>query len=82
MKTEIVVFLNCYLGGCIYVGVGDNGQLFEIADEEKDIMEPKVINWIRDEAIFPNSSEFVDVSFNQDGVLEIHINPGTKNHII
>lgn len=78
MKTEIVAFLNSYLGGCIYVGVDDNGQLFEMDDEEKDLMESKVINWIRDEAIFPNCSEFVNVSFNEDGVLEIHINPGTK----
>lgn len=29
MKTEIVAFLNSYLGGCIYVGVDDDGQVFE-----------------------------------------------------
>lgn len=78
MKTEIVAFLNSYLGGCIYVGVDDDGQLFEFTDEVKDLMESKVINWIRDEAIFPNCSEFIEIFFNEDGILEIHIKPGSK----
>lgn len=78
MKTEIVAFLNSYLGGCIYVGVADDGQVFETTEEEKDLMESKVINWIRDEAIFPNCSEYIEISFNDDGVLEVHIEPGRK----
>lgn len=78
MKTEIVAFLNSYLGGCIYVGVDDDGQIFKTTEEEKDLMESKVINWIRDEAIFPNCSEYVGISFNEDGVLEVHIEPGRK----
>lgn len=78
MKTEIVAFLNSYLGGCIYVGVADDGQVFETTEEEKDLMESKVINWIRDEAIFPNCSEYIEMSFNDDGVLEVHIKPGRK----
>ena len=28
MKTEVIAFLNSYLGGTIYVGVNDDGSLY------------------------------------------------------
>lgn len=59
LKTKIVAFQNSYLGGSIYIGVDDDGQVFETTEEERDLMESKIINWIRDEAIFPNCSEYI-----------------------
>lgn len=76
MKTEVIAFLNSYLGGTIYVGVNDDGSLYNYTQEEKDQNESKIINWIRDEAIYPNCSDFVNISYNEDQVLTIKINPG------
>ncbi len=78
MKTEIIAFLNSYLGGTIYVGVEDDGTLSTLTEKEKDENESKVINWIRDEAIYPNCSNFVKVNYNEDGVLVIAIIPGNE----
>ena len=78
MKTEVIAFLNSYLGGTIYVGVNDDGSLYNYTQEEKDQNESKIINWIRDEAIYPNCSDFVNISYNEDQVLTIKINPGNK----
>lgn len=78
MKTEIIAFLNSYLGGTIYVGVNDDGSINELSQREKDSNESKVINWIRDEAIYPNCSEFVTIKYKDDGVLAITINPGSE----
>lgn len=78
MKTEIIAFLNSYLGGTIYVGVEDNGTLSILTEKEKDENESKIINWIRDEAIYPNCSNFVKVNYNEDGVLVITITPGNE----
>lgn len=78
MKTEVIAFLNSYLGGTIYVGVNDDGSLYNYTQEEKDRNESKIINWIRDEAIYPNCSDFVNISYNEDRVLTIKINPGNK----
>ena len=40
--------------------------------------ENEIINWIRDEAIYPNCSEFVTIKYKDDGVLSITINPGSE----
>ncbi len=77
LKTEIVAFLNSYLGGTIYVGVDDEGNVLDITQEQKDLNESKIINWIRDEAIYPNCSEFVRLGYNEDNVLSITIIPGS-----
>ena len=36
MKTEVIAFLNSYLGGTIYVGVNDDGSLYNYTQEEKE----------------------------------------------
>ena len=78
MKTEVVAFLNSYLGGTIYVGIDDSGKIIKLSQEEKNKNESKIINWIRDEAIYPNCSEFIKVGYNQDAVLTITIMPGNN----
>lgn len=76
MKSEIVAFLNSYLGGTIYVGIDDNGLIADISLKEKDENKSRVINWIRDEAIYPNCSDYISFEYNEDGVLQINIEPG------
>ena len=76
VKNEIIAFLNSYLGGTIFIGVSNNGVIKEVLEEEKDLLESKIINWIRDEVIYPNCSEYVHLKFNEDNVLEISIKPG------
>ena len=78
MKTEVIAFLNSYLGGKIYVGVDNFGNILKLSQEEKDLNESKIINWIRDESIYPNCSEFVSIKYNKDDVLEISITPGNN----
>lgn len=78
MKPEIIAFLNSYLGGTIYVGVNDDGSVYDFSMEERDSNESRVINWIRDEAIYPNYSDFVKLTHNEDGVLEICIESGNR----
>ena len=78
MKTEVIAFLNSYLGGTIYVGVDNTGNILELTQEEKDLNESKIINWIRDESIYPNCSEFVSIKYNDDDILEISITPGNN----
>ena len=56
MKSEIIAFLNSYLGGTIFVGVEDDGSLSNLTEEQLDENESRVINWIRDEAIYPNKA--------------------------
>ena len=73
LKNEIVAFLNSYLGGTIYVGVDDNGYIMDLKKNELDKMESTIINWIRDEAIYPNCSEYVKIEVNEDAVLAISI---------
>ena len=77
-KTEIVAFLNSYLGGTIYIGIDNTGNIVNLTQKDKDLIESKIINWIRDEAIYPNCSEFVRINYNEDDVLTISINPGNK----
>ena len=59
LKNEIVAFLNSYLGGTIYVGVDDNGYIMDLKKNELDKMESTIINWIRDEAIYPNCTNML-----------------------
>ena len=76
VKEEIIAFLNSYLGGTIYIGVDDSGNIVSRTAKENDNDESKVINWIRDEAIYPNCSNYVNVHTNHDGILQIDIEPG------
>lgn len=78
MKAEIIAFLNSYIGGTIYVGVDDDGSIYEFTDKEMDDNQSKIINWIRDEAIYPNCSQFINMSYNEDNILAIQITPGNK----
>lgn len=78
LKAEIVAFLNSYLGGTIYVGVEDGGSLYKMTQKEKDLNESTILNWIRDEAIYPNCTDFVTTFYNEDDVLVIHIDPGNS----
>ena len=36
MKSEIIAFLNSYLGGTIFVGVEDDGSLSNLTEEQLD----------------------------------------------
>lgn len=76
MKSEIIAFLNSYLGGTIFVGVEDDGNLSNLTEEQLDENESRVINWIRDEAIYPNCSEYVKINHTKDGILAIEIEAG------
>jgi len=78
MKAEVVAFLNSHLGGTIYVGVDDDGSIINIGQKQKDINESIVTNWVRDEAIYPNCTDFVSTSYNEDGVLCIQVEPGNQ----
>ena len=78
LKEEIIAFLNSHLGGTIFVGVDDNGNILKTDEKEKDINESRVINWVRDEAIYPNCSEYVRAHYNEDGVLQIDIESGKE----
>ncbi|MBQ9124908.1 MAG: putative DNA binding domain-containing protein [Acholeplasmatales bacterium] len=75
-KTEVIAFLNSYLGGTIYVGVADDGTVSKLTKEQKELYESKIINWIRDESIYPNCSEYISLKFNEDNVLVVSIIPG------
>ena len=59
LKNEIVAFLNSYFGGTIYVGVDDNGYIMDLKKNELDKMESTIINWSRDEAIYPNCTNML-----------------------
>ena len=78
MKAEVVAFLNSHLGGTIYVGVDDDGSIINLGQKQKDINESIVTNWVRDEAIYPNCTEFVSTSYNEDGVLCIQVESGNQ----
>lgn len=76
MKSEIIAFLNSYLGDTIFVGVEDDGSLSNLTEEQLDENESRVINWIRDEAIYPNCSEYVKINHSKDVILAIEIEAG------
>ena len=74
LDKEIIAFLNTH-GGTIYIGVEDNGNVVGIAQELKDEYDEKV-SAILTNNIKPNSRNKVDFSFNEDGVLAIHVKEG------
>ena len=74
LDKEIIAFLNTH-GGTIYIGVEDNGNVVGIAQKLKDEYDEKV-SAILSNNIKPNSRNKVDFSFNEDGVLAIHVKEG------
>lgn len=76
VKAEIVAFLNSNLNGTIFIGVDDSGKTLSLSQKELDKIDSKIINWIRDEAIYPNCSNYIKTSVNKDNVLVIEITPG------
>ena len=74
LDKEIIAFLNAH-GGTIYIGVDDNGNVVGVPQELKDEYDEKV-SAILTNNIKPNSRNKVDFSYNEDGVLEIHIKEG------
>ncbi len=78
VKTEIVAFLNSNLNGFIYIGVDDFGNKLSLTKKELDKIDSKIINWIRDEAIYPNCSDFIRTFVNEDNILVIEITPGNN----
>ena len=77
IKMEILAFLNSQ-GGIIYVGVNDDGTLFEpFLKQNKDEVLLKVSSWIQ-EAFYPLPSNLILFDYNDDGVLEIKISEGNK----
>lgn len=76
VKAEIVAFLNSNLNGTIYIGVDDFGKPLSFSPKDLDKIDSKIINWIRDEAIYPNCSNFIKTYVNSDNVLVVEITPG------
>ena len=74
LDKEIIAFLNAY-GGTIYIGVDDSGNVVGIPQELKDEYDEKV-SAILTNNIKPNSRNKVDFSYNEDGVLAIHVKEG------
>lgn len=74
LDKEIIAFLNTH-GGTIYIGIEDNGNVIGIVQELKDEYDEKV-SAILTNNIKPNSRNKVDFSFNEDGVLAIHVKEG------
>lgn len=77
IKQEIIAFLNSQ-GGIIYVGVNDDGTLYPpFLMENKDEILLKVSSWIQ-ESFYPLPSNLIVFDYNDDGVLKIEINEGSK----
>ena len=78
IKKEIVAFLNTF-GGTIFVGVNDDGSIYwNLTEKQKDIEQTKIINWIIGGVFSPDCKEFIDLQWNSDGVLEIHVAQGDQ----
>ena len=76
MKKEIIAFLNTD-GGTIYVGVNDDGTIYyDLSEKEKDIEATRIINWLLNDVISPNPKEYIDLKWNQDGVLVLNVAEG------
>lgn len=76
IKKEIVAFLNTS-GGTIYVGVADDGSIYyDLSPKARDIEQTRIINWLINDVITPNPKEYVDLSWNKDGVLVINVAEG------
>lgn len=77
IKKEILAFLNTE-GGTIYVGVKDDGMVVPYKDsKERDEMDVRISNWIRD-VFYPNVSSLLRYRFNEDGVFVIEVNQGIE----
>ena len=77
IKKEILAFLNTE-GGAIYVGVKDDGMVVPYKDsKERDEMDVRISNWIRD-VFYPNVSSLLRYHFNKDGVFVIEVNQGIE----
>ncbi len=77
VKKEIIAFLNAS-GGSIYVGVDDDGKIYEpFLKEDKDKTLLILSSWLRD-SIYPLPSSLVAFAYNDDGVLELDIKEGTN----
>ena len=77
IKKEIIAFLNAE-GGTIYIGVKDDGTIVPYNDiKERDEMDVRISNWIRD-AFYPNVSSLLRYHFNEDGVFVIEVNQGIE----
>lgn len=77
IKKEILAFLNTE-GGTIYVGVKNDGMVVPYKDsKERDEMDIRISNWIRD-VFYPNVSSLLRYHFNEDGVFIIEINQGIE----
>lgn len=80
-KVKNMFYSSCmnYLNtmhGTIYVGVDDNGRIYEpFLLLEQDLLDTKVANWIQ-EAIYPLPSNLIKHYFNNDGVVVIEIQEG------
>lgn len=75
IKNEIVAFLNTR-NGTIYVGVQDNGKIYEEFQKvDKDEVDTKISNWL-EVAIYPLPFGLVKHYFNEDGVLVIEVKEG------
>lgn len=78
IKKEIIAFLNSF-GGTIYVGVDDDGNVFwSLNEKARDIEKTKIINWLSCDIIMPNPRDFINMFFNEDGVLVIEVAEGNK----
>lgn len=78
VKKEIVAFLNSKKGGAIYVGVKNDGSIIEMDDDKKDRYISIITNWINDNAISPIINDYINVSLNEDGVIEIKVSSGER----
>lgn len=78
IKKEIVAFLNTF-GGTIFVGVNDDGSIYwNLTEKQRDVEQTKIINWIIGGVFSPDCKEFIDLQWNSDGVLEIHVAQGDQ----
>lgn len=77
VKLEIIAFLNSY-GGTIYIGVQDDGIVYEpFLSESKDSTDIKLTSWIQ-EQIYPTPYNLVRYHFNAEGILVIEVTEGDK----
>ena len=77
VKKEIVAFLNTK-GGHIYVGVNDDGTLYEpFLKVKQDDLSLTLSSWLQ-ESFFPLPSTLVSFVFNDDGVLTIEVSEGSN----
>lgn len=77
VKKEIIAFLNTK-GGHIYVGVNDDGTLYEpFLKRRQDDSSLILSSWLQ-ESFFPLPSTLISFGFNEDGVLVIEVSEGSN----